>query len=370
MKIIHIFNSLKFSGAEIMYVDAASIFQSLGCELTAVATANELGEFVNNFKNAGFTIYHKPYPNRFNFAKRFLYHLKFIRFLRRNNYDLIHLHSLNLLLGGFAFFAWIAKIKCVYTFHNVYPTNWYSFNYHKMQRFLARNIYGCRFQTISDSVFNHELSLYNNQTTKIYNWYNDSRFYPAKNDEKYSIRKKLGIDQDTLVLISVGGCSDVKRHSDIIKALPSIKNKLNKVLYLHLGTGLIENEELNLSKNLKVDENVLFLGNQYGVRDFLVASDIYLMVSKFEGIPISTIEAMGCNIPSILYDVPGLRDFNSENKCSILINESIEQLSNTIIELHYNKKLAQVISENALLLVSKRYNMRNNCNDIFELYKK
>ena len=44
MKILHILHELKFSGAEIMYVDAAPIFQKLGCELAVVNTAPHLGE--------------------------------------------------------------------------------------------------------------------------------------------------------------------------------------------------------------------------------------------------------------------------------------------------------------------------------------
>lgn len=45
MRILHVLNELKFSGAEIMYVDAASIFQTLGGELSVVATGNEQGEY-------------------------------------------------------------------------------------------------------------------------------------------------------------------------------------------------------------------------------------------------------------------------------------------------------------------------------------
>ena len=33
MKVVHILNELKFSGAEIMYVDAAEKLKSLGCSL-------------------------------------------------------------------------------------------------------------------------------------------------------------------------------------------------------------------------------------------------------------------------------------------------------------------------------------------------
>ena len=50
MKVIHYLHELKFSGAEIMYVDAAPVFQKLGCELSVVNTANHLGEYAPFFE--------------------------------------------------------------------------------------------------------------------------------------------------------------------------------------------------------------------------------------------------------------------------------------------------------------------------------
>lgn len=62
MKVIHYLHELKFSGAEIMYVDAAPVFQKLGCELSVVNTANHLGEYASFFEKAGYKVFHRPYP--------------------------------------------------------------------------------------------------------------------------------------------------------------------------------------------------------------------------------------------------------------------------------------------------------------------
>ena len=58
MRVLHILDELKFSGAEIMYVAAAKLFQDLGCELYVVNTANHLGEYTPFFKEAGYTVLH------------------------------------------------------------------------------------------------------------------------------------------------------------------------------------------------------------------------------------------------------------------------------------------------------------------------
>ena len=367
MKIIHILHSLKFSGAEIMYVDAAHFFQEKGCELTVMATANDLGDFAIYFESAGFNVMHESMPPLNQYFKRLVYYKKIIKLLKKNNFDIVHIHS-SKAMWGFAFCAWLNNSISVYTFHSVFPTHFYSFPYHLLLRWSAKYLFGCKFQTISDTVCEHEFKLYYNKTKKIYNWYGNKRYFAASLEEKNSMRSKLGIAIDDLVVISVGGCNEGKRHSDIIKALPLVLNKIPNTIYLHLGNGITELEEKELTKSLGISENVIFCNNQQDVRKYLIASDIYLMPSKFEGISITTIEAMACGIPAILYDVPGLRDFNKEGEHSVLIKEDYHLLADSIIELFQNKNKMLNMSERAKKYVEYTFNLELNANKIYELY--
>jgi glycosyltransferase involved in cell wall biosynthesis len=368
MKVIHILNELKFSGAEIMYVDAAPVFQQLGCELIVLATAPDLGEYAPYFKRAGYKVLHKPYPSLKNYVKRLKYYWNFSRFLKQEKIDVVHIHASGC-MWGMLLAAWLADKHSVYTFHNVFPSKKYTYIYHCLRRWSAKNVFKCKFQTISDSVYDHELNFYHNPTTKIYNWYGNNRFYPALSDEKEKIRQELNIPLDALVLISVGGCSSIKRHSEILKALPLVMKEIPNCIYLHLGQGVSESEERELSCKLGLEKNVRFIGNQTGVRKYLIASDIYIMPSRFEGIPITTIEAMGCNIPAILYNVPGLRDFNKEKECSLLIPEDYEHLAESIVSLSKEKAKQNELTMNAKQLVDTQFNMQMNATKIFEIYQ-
>ncbi|MBO9584154.1 MAG: glycosyltransferase family 4 protein [Flavobacterium sp.] len=370
MKVLHVLYSLKFSGAEIMYVDAASEFQEKGCKLSVMAIADELGEFAINFEKAGYDVLHYPIPPSKKIISSIKYFKRIIKVLKEEQFDVIHIHSSRARLG-FSFCAWKSKISSVYTFHSVFPTHFFTFPYHCFQRWLIKNLFKCKFQSISDSVYNHELKFYRNKTTKIYNWYSNLRYYPAKENEKELLRRDLGISSKTLVLISVGGCNEVKRHSEIIKALSLIKQVIPDVLYLHLGEGCSGTEERNLAEELGVNHLMRFCGNQLDVRKFLIASDIYIMTSRFEGISITTIEAMACKIPTILYDVQGLRDFNKEGNNSFLIPEDFRELSKKVIEIRHEKsnKALNVI-ESANKLINDKYKMQNNVSSIYNLYYK
>jgi glycosyltransferase involved in cell wall biosynthesis len=367
MKVIHILHSLKFSGAEIMYVGAAPLFQEKGCELTVVATADELGEYAPYFEKAGYVVKHFPYPPVSKLWKRLLFAVRFIRMLKAEKYDVVHNHR----SGTYwimALCARVAGIRSVYTFHSVFPTHFYSYPYHLWLRWSAKYLFSCKFQTISDSVFTNELELYHNRTTKIYNWYNNLVFSPAKENEKREVRMKLNIPQDAFVIVSVGGCSPVKRHTEIIKAIPEIRKQIPTLFYLHLGTGESEAEEIRLANELQVNPYIGFYGNQTDVRSYLIASDIYLMTSRYEGIPISTIEALGCGIPAILYNVPGLRDFNREIETSIIIAEDYLVLAESVISLYRDSEKRSQLSENGFKYVNEKYNMSKNVGEIYTLY--
>lgn len=367
MKIIHFLHELKFSGAEIMYVDAAPIFQKLGCSLTVVNTATQLGEYAPFFEKSGYKVLHWPYPQ--SYIKRFQYYKKVIQYLKENNYNVVHIHSDNL-KWGLSFCAWIANCKSLYTFHATFKSHWYSRPLHCWLRWSAKNIFKCKFQTISDSVYNNEKSYYHNSTVKIYNWYNNLRFFPANKNEKLDIRNKLNLVHNAPIIISVGRCDENKRHSDIIKSLPYIINKYPNTIYLHLGDGILLPKEKDLAQKLNVSNHIYFYGNQKDVRSYLIASDIYVMTSIREGISITTIEAMSCKIPTILYNVPGLKDFNKEKECAILIPESPEILAQNIIKVYEDKKLQEKLITNGLEIVNNHFNMEKNVQKIFELYKK
>lgn len=363
MKVVHILNELKFSGAEIMYVDAAEKLKSLGCSLYVINTNATLGEYAPYFEKAGYKVVHMPYPK--GAAKRFKYYSRLIEFLKNEDIDVVHIHASNLKWGA-SYCAWRAGIRCVYTFHNAFPIRWFSLPYQMFLRWSSKHVFGCRFQTISDDVYRNEIKTFHNPTTLVYNWYGKNRFWPAGAGEKESARAALGISQDSLVIISVGGCSDIKRHHEIIRAMPMILKSFPDTIYIHLGDGYALAEEKRLAEELGVASNIRFEGNQRDVRKYLIASDIYAMTSKFEGISLTTIEALGCRIPAVLYDVPGLRTFSD---CAMMISESHEVLAESIVSLYRDEAKRSELRKKGKDFVDSKFDLDKNVARIFELYK-
>lgn len=365
MRVLHILDELKFSGAEIMYVAAAKQFQEMGCELFVVNTATHLGEYTPFFQEAGYTILHWPYEHLSLFQK-FIYWNRTIRFIQRNKIDVVHVHRPDMKCP-MAYCAWRAGVSSVYTYHNVFPSRVLTYPYHVLLRYVCKYLFHQVQQTISDSVYEHELNYFHNSTILINNWYNSNKYYPAREGEKSLIRQELGICPESFVIISVGGCSTIKRHEDILQAVAMIRQSCPQILYLHLGEGDKTEEERQLAASLGIGDAVRFLGNQKDVRPYLIAADIYVMPSRFEGMPITAIEAMACGVPAVFYNVPGLWDFNKHGDCSLLVEEQPERLAEAILQLSQDPALQQRLTQQASDYIHREFDMETNVRQIFEV---
>lgn len=367
MKVLHIFNEIRFSGAEIMYANAAPTFRSLGFDLFAIATGSEIGDFLPRFTEQGILTQHKPIQYGRNLFKIFSYYRDIHNFIKSQSINIVHIHRSDLFL--YAIVARFAGTRVIRTQHNAFKNRWFTYPYGILQRALLRIVFGVTYQSIGQSVHKNELVRYWNPTTLINNWLDESQFFPSIDlEEKCRLRKLYGISLESIAVISVGGCSKIKNHHAIIQAVAELKNEF-KIEYLHLGCGVTEKEEIDLSNLLGVESLVHFIGNKSNVRDYLACADVYVMPSFFEGLSISVLEAMACKLPLILYNSPGLCDMIEADDCGFLIERSPNQIAEKIREYYSNKELMNTKGLKGRAKVLLHYSISNNVPKIANLYR-
>lgn len=126
----------------------------------------------------------------------------------------------------------------------------------------------------------------------------DAERFIYSEEKNNSIRKELGINEDTVVVGHIGRFSKVKNHEFLLQIFEEYnKINANSVLLL-IGAGeLLENIK-NQAKELGINDKVKFLGNRMDV-DYLYSTfNCYVFPSLYEGISLTLIEAQcsGCNI--------------------------------------------------------------------------
>ena len=153
--------------------------------------------------------------------------------------------------------------------------------------------------------------------------------------KRESIRRKLKIDEKSLLVISVGELNVNKNHILVIKALAGIDD----VCYVICGEGEQREVLLREMKRLGVEDKVKLLGYCKDVKRLLTAADVFILPSLREGLSCSLQEAMAAALPIIASDVRGNRDLIDINKGGILVNpKSVSQMQYAIKMVQKGKK--------------------------------
>ncbi len=301
MKVLHVFNEIKASGAEVMFCSSAPYWTDEGVIIEILSTGETVGPFAPKMVTAGYKVHHLP------FGKSIKFFLAFYCLLRDQHYDVVHVHCERASFY-YALVARMAGARLIRTIHATFAFNGFLRFKRSVQRLLTRMIGGVHV-SVSPSVAKTEMERFNNNTIQIANWYDNSRFVPPRGKQRRHARKSFGINDSLFVIVTVGNCCDVKNHVEILKALAKVRHKLDFV-YLHIGEEEVEHPERKLAKELNIYDRIQFLGFTSDVLPALYAADLFVMPSLREGFGIAALEAMGTGIPVLLADVPGLKDFN------------------------------------------------------------
>lgn len=121
-------------------------------------------------------------------------------------------------------------------------------------------------------------------------------------------------------LIMVARFASPKDHSLLLQALVDLQ-ALSWELEL-VGDGPKRVESQQLVEKLGLASRVRFVGATEGVAERLSRAQIFVLVSQWEGLPLSIIEAMRAGLPVIASDVGGVDELVEEGKTGYLVPRS------------------------------------------------
>lgn len=156
--------------------------------------------------------------------------------------------------------------------------------------------------------------------------------------DKHTKRKELGLRDDDFVCIGVGRVEKNKNYEMTIRSIAQINNK--KVQLLICGDGPQQEKLKKISKQLKIENQVHFLGFRSDIKELLSISDCYISTSKREGLPRALMEAMAVGLPCVASDIRGNRDLIMNE--GTLINSSktaVEQILTIMNDSNYENYL-------------------------------
>lgn len=183
--------------------------------------------------------------------------------------------------------------------------------------------------------------------------------------ESLDIRKELGLDKDSFIVLSVGELNRNKNQSTVIRAIAQLDNP--GIHYVLCGKGYNESRLKDLATKLGVRSRVHFLGYRRDVVDICSQSDVYAMPSFREGLPVSSLEAMYCGLPLVTSEIRGLTDVNKDGRNGFLCRpEDYRGFAGRISELYTDRTLRREMGDRNKEEV-RPYTIENTLHEVSEL---
>jgi glycosyltransferase involved in cell wall biosynthesis len=193
--------------------------------------------------------------------------------------------------------------------------------------------------------------------------------YAPDSDTRAQWRQAHGIEPRSTVLTHIGRFAVQKNHRLLIEAFAQVRS--NAPLYLLLvGGGELENAVREQVAALGLESRVRFLGIRSDVADILRASDMFVLSSRWEGNPMSVMEAMTAGLPVVSTAVGGVPELVRDGETGLLVpSEDTGALAQAIQALVDNPALRQAMGVAARQHAVASFDIRHTVRGYEQLYE-
>jgi len=295
--------------------------------------------------------------------------IKLIKVLRNLKPDIVHTHTSKAgVLGRLAAKISTPRAKIIHTYHGHllygYFPDWKISLIIQLEKFLAK--LSDRLVAVTRQV-RDDLLRAGIGPTDIWSVIRPGLEVPRILD-KGMCKMSLKITENKFVISWIGRFTDIKNPKlalDSISRLP--REILNQVVFVMAGSGELLDECQKYSTILGL--NVIYTGWITDIDPILGASDLLLMTSKNEGMPVVIVEAALRKIPALVTNVGGVAEFISDADTGYLVSENSEEISKKIIEIFTNRSNMQEVAQNALQLALTEFSIQNFVASHIQIYK-
>jgi glycosyltransferase involved in cell wall biosynthesis len=188
---------------------------------------------------------------------------------------------------------------------------------------------------------------------------------------KIAVRQELGLGADVQIAATVGTLRTAKGHKFLIDAAQIVTEQCPKLHFLFIGDGSLRAELQAKVRSLNLSDNIHFLGNRSDVAALLAASDLFVLPSLWEGLPIALLEAMAAAKPIVATAVSGTKQVMIPNETGLLVPPGdAPKLAEAICDLVADPARAQAMGRAARQRVAKRFSAQKQADEHMALYRR
>jgi len=130
----------------------------------------------------------------------------------------------------------------------------------------------------------------------------DTKKFAYNEEIRRQMRESLGINDDAIVCGHVGRLHPAKNHIFLLEVFRDFLKVQSNAILLLVGDGELRAEIEEKITSLGIDKSVMMLGSRGDVSELLQAMDIFVFPSRWEGLPVTVVEAQASGLPCFISD--------------------------------------------------------------------
>jgi glycosyltransferase involved in cell wall biosynthesis len=199
----------------------------------------------------------------------------------------------------------------------------------------------------------------------------DDFLAPISQQRRNDFRRKYGISEDAVVLITVARLFMLKGHEYIIESAKELSKRFANCDWLFVGDGNLSERYKQQVRELGLADRIKFTGllptSQIPLA--IQSSDVLVHCSLREGLARTLPQAMLCGRPAISFDVDGAKEVVNEKTGRLIEPKNVEQLIAACAELIRDKDLREVLGRAGRESVKEKFAPDTMVDTIEEVYR-
>jgi glycosyltransferase involved in cell wall biosynthesis len=363
VKVLHLINDLSAGGAQ------SGLFYLLKNSWTIpdfsveVCVIHEMGEFGIKLQDEGVRIHQFGFRNRY--SPKIAYQLYSL--IKRGGYQVIHVHLFPGLYWG-AFLAWILP-HCgwVYTEHSMWNKRrelpWArrleGWAYRKYDRIIAISESAGQSLIVWQPWLKGKLAIVPNGI--------DLSLFDVTEEQARQKRVELGIDENTRIILYAGRLVKEKGADVLIQAACLLQ--MTDWLLIIAGDGPEMTNLKTLCSSTGMEDRLRFLGTRLDIPQLMAVSDLVVLPSRWEGLPLTLLEAMAAGKPVVACRVGGAPEVIRDGVEGFLVPPENPEAMKVAIEKVFQEPGKAMLLGGAGKQRANQYSAASISLQLYSLYK-
>lgn len=196
-------------------------------------------------------------------------------------------------------------------------------------------------------------------------------FRPRTQEDRAAARRALGLPQTVPVVATVGRQEHQKGQRYLIDALALVTRRHPDVRLLIAGRSGNASSALTAAiRRHGLTQRVHLLGHLADVRPVLAAADVFAFPSVYEGLGGALIEALACEVPVVVSDLPVLREVLRSHSAGLVTRpQDATTLAAALERVLGDEALASALARHGRLEFERRFTLERSNQLMIDLYR-